>query len=148
MGLVSLHTRLTSLLTAARHIRGACADLSALSASAPVSANVIVELAQNVAGVLSDVVADAEGDAELVTYAAGQFAGQEWTPLDQQIAGVKALLTAVVAACRATVPMDGSNRLLKDTWNTDGTVSVRRMTSAETASLRAVLDAVTAAIPE
>lgn len=149
MAIISLHTRLFTLLTEANAVRRMCADHKSVMDVSSVSANVVVGLAQRLQTSLANVVAPAEGDATLVEYAAAQFADKpEWVPLDQQIVGIKYLLEQVIVACRACVPVDGSNRILKDTWNVDGSVSVLALTPTDTADLRSALDAIMSAIPE
>jgi hypothetical protein len=149
MALVSLHTRLFTLLTEANAVRQMCAEHKSLMDAGSVSANVVVGLAQRLQASLANIVAPAEGDEALVEYAAAQFADRpEWVPLDQQIAGIKYLLQQVIVACKGCVPVDGSGRILKDTWNADGSVSVLAATSTDTADLRTALGAVLAAIPE
>lgn len=149
MPLISLHTRLFTLLGEANAVRQMCADHRTAMAAGSVSANVVVGLSQRLHASLANVVAPAEGDAELVTYAAAQFADEpSWVPLDQQIAGIKYLLQHAVLACKACVPTDAQGRILKDTWNADGSVSVLAVTSTDTADLRSALASVLAAIPE
>jgi hypothetical protein len=149
MPFVTLHTRLFSLLNEANFVRQTCAEHIAQMASGNVSANVVVGLAQRFQVSLANVVAPLDGDADLVTYADEQFAGVPgWVPLNLQIPGITALVSAVISECRACVPMDGAGRILKDTWNEDGSVSVLALTPAETADLRAAMQAVANAIPE
>lgn len=147
MPLVTLHTRLFTLLQEANFVRQVCLEHSAMMAANSVSANVVVGLAQRFQATLANVITPSEADAELVAYAAEQFAGHNWTPLDQQIQGIKFLLTQIVIACKAIVPVDVQGRILKDTWNADGSVSVLSLPPTQTADLRNALDAVVAAIP-
>lgn len=149
MALISLHTRLFTLLTEANAVRQMCADHKSMMSVYSVSANVVVGLAQRLQTSLANVIAPAEGDTALVEYAGAQFADKpEWVPLDQQIAGIKYLLEQAIVACRATVPTDQNGVILKDTWNQDGSVSVLTLSVNATASLRSALDAITSAIPE
>lgn len=148
MGLVSLHTRLTALLAEAQDVRRTAVDAEATLGAGAVSVNAVVGLAQRFASVLANTVADAEGDTALKDYAAAQFAGQPWVPLDQQVAGVKALLQAAIAACIAAVPKTAENVILKDTLNNDGTVSVATLSTVQTANVRAAMTAIRSAIPE
>ena len=144
--LVTLHTRLTTVLQEARLVRQMCAEAVADMAANPGSADAIVGLAQRLEATISGVVVPAQSHIGLADYAALQFSDPNFG-LDFRLAGIKALLQAVIAQCRAAIPThDGF--LLKDMLNENGSVTVRRLLPAETLALRTVLQEVVNQIPE
>jgi hypothetical protein len=150
MALLTLQTRWDSLRQERAYMRQACADASAAMAAGPVSANAVVNLAQRMRAGLANVVTPLVGDTHVSAYADAQLVGTPWTPgaLPTLLAGLTMLAESVIAQCRACVPRDGSDRILKDTWNSDGSVSVLQLTTQDTAALRTALDTLVAAIPE
>lgn len=147
MPLITLHTRLIGLLAEARYLRQASYEAITAMESGAVSANAVVGLTQRFQATIANVITPVENDTDLVAYAAEQFSGQNWIPLDQQIAGVKLLINAVIVAARATIPIQ-DGYLLKDIWNEDGSVSVRQLQIEDTANLRTALTNLSNAIPE
>jgi len=144
--LVTLHTRLTTVLQEARAVRQMCVEAVADMSANPVSANAIVGLAQRFEASISGVIVPAQSHVGLPAYAATQF-GDPNFGLDVRLAGIKLLLEAVIAQCRQAIPMH-EGFILKELWNADGSVTVRRLLPAETANLRASLQAVPNNIPE
>ena len=144
--LVTLHTRLTTVLQEARVMRQMCAELIADMRENPVSANVVVGLAQRLEASISSVIVPAQNHTGLPAYAAVQF-GDPNFGLEFRLAGIKLLLEAVIVRCRQAIPThDGF--ILKELWNADGSVSVRRLLPVETADLRTALQGVLNNIPE
>ena len=149
MPLVTLHTRLFTLLNEANFVRQYASEGSAAMAAGPVSANAVVALAQRLQATLANVVTPLADDEGLVGYAAAQFSDNpNWVPLNLQIAGITSLVEAVISACKDCVPVDGDGYILKDVWNPDGSVSVRQLSTSDTADLRAALNTLASAIPE
>lgn len=146
MPLLTLHTRLADLLAEAQFMRQTCA-VAVQALASDVAAAFVVNLAQTVQVSINNV-AGKESDTDLVAYAAEQFAGQDWIPLDQQIVGVRALLTVVVVACIATATADSDGYIQTQKWNADGSVTARVLSTTDTASLKAALGTVMSAIPE
>jgi hypothetical protein len=148
MPTISLHTRLTAVLLEATSARSRATDFIGTAAANSISANAVVELAQDFAAALARI-APYEGDESLADYADAQFPEfGEGFQLLERIAGLKVLVQGVIAQCRASVPRDGNDYVLKDVWAADGTVSVRALSPAQTAGVRAALQAVLDNIPE
>lgn len=144
--LVTLHTRLTTVLQEASAVRQMCAEAIADMQSNAVSANAIVGLAQRFEASISSVVVPAQAHVGLPAYAAAQF-GDANFGLDVRLAGIKLLLEAVIGQCRQAIPMH-EGFILKELWNADGSVTVRRLLPTETVGLRTALQAVVSNIPE
>lgn len=149
------HTRLFSLFQERSAIKQYASDAAAAMAAGPVSANAVVGMAQRFAASLANVVSPIASDATLLDavsdYADTQFTGVAgWSAglLKTLLAALVPLCQACIAECRACIPRDGSDRILKDTWAADGSVSVLQLQPADTVALRTALDALVAAIPE
>jgi hypothetical protein len=147
MPLVTLHTRLTTLLHEARAIKQYCAEATEAMAAGPVSANAVVSLGQRLAASIADIIEPSQQHAGLADYAALQF-GDPSFGLNARMAGLRALLVNAITAARATIPTTAEGYLLKDTWNDDGSVTVRVLAPSATGQLRAALQMVAANIPE
>lgn len=146
MPLVTLHTRLTTLLQETRVIKQYCSEAVAAMEASPQSANAIVGLGQRLEACISGVLTPSQSHVGLAEYAALQFNDPQFN-LDQRMAGMKHLIEAAIAAARATIPTH-SGYLLKDRWNADGSVSVRQLQPSDLVGLRAALIAIRDAIPE
>lgn len=144
--LVTLHTRLMNVLQEARAIKQFCSEAIAAMQNGPVSANAVVGLGQRLEASMSGVLTPAMQHAGLADYANLQF-GDPNFGLDQRMAGMAYLLGQAIAAARATIPTSGGY-LLKDTWNVDGSVSVRQLQPSDTVALRAALQMIYDNIPE
>lgn len=149
------HTSLFNLFRERSAIKQYASDASAAMAAGPVSANAVVGMAQqfhaSLANVVSPITSDATRLDAVSDYADTQFVGAaEWSPglLKTLLAALVPLCQNCIAECRACIPRDGSNRILKDTWAADGSVSVLQLQPADTVALRTALDALVAAIPE
>lgn len=147
MPLETLHTRLTRVTTEAQTVRRLCLDSIAAMLAGPVSANALVTLIARFQGARLNVIAPALLDAALPAYAAEQFGDPSFN-LSGRMQAVDAGLAAAVAAAQACVPVDADGYLLKDRWAADGSVDVRTVSAAATASLRGVLQAVADGIGE
>jgi hypothetical protein len=146
MPLVTFQTRLSELLREAQAVKQMAAQSIAAMAAGNVSANVVINMAQRLNASIVNILTPAQQHTGLAAYAAQQF-GDPQFGLDARMSGLRTLLDAVIVAARATIPTSGGY-VLKDTWNADGSVSVRVLTPAQTAALRAALQAVVDAIPE
>lgn len=146
MPLVTLQTRLADVLREAQSIKLICQQSIAAMAAGSVSANAVVGLGQRINAAIVNVLTPAQAHTGLADYAAGQF-GDPQFGLDQRMSGLRSLLDAAITAARATIPTSGG-KLLKDTWNADGSVSVLALSPSDTAALRTSLQAIVDAIPE
>lgn len=146
MALTTLHTRLMTVLQEARAIKQFCNEAITAMASGAVSSNAVVGLGQRLEASMSGVLAPAMQHVGLSDYANTQFNDPSFG-LDQRMAGMAFLINAAITAARATIPTR-NGYLLKDTWNTDGSVSVRQLQPSDTVALRAALQTIYDNIPE
>lgn len=146
MPLVTFQTRLSELLREAQAVKAMCQQSITAMAAGNVSANAVVGLGQRLNASIVNVLTPAQAHTGLAAYAAQQF-GDANFGLDQRMSGLRTLISNAITAARATIPTSGGY-LLKDTWNSDGSVTVRVLTPAQTAPLRAALQAIVDAIPE
>lgn len=146
MPLVTNQTRLAEVLREAQAVKSMCQQSIAAMAAGAVSANAVVGLGQRLNAAIVGVLTPAQSHVGLAAYAASQFNDPAFR-LDARLSGMKSLIQAAITAARATIPTSGG-KLLKDTWNADGSVSVLTLSPSDTASMRTALQAIVDAIPE
>lgn len=154
MALVTVSSRWAEIRRDKAYFARHCRELSALLASGPQSANYVVELSQRLRASLDNTIAPVLA-APAVLQAVSAFAdadlvGTAWVPgsLPALLGGMTVLAEAIIAECRPCVPKSALNVLLKDTWNTDGSVTTFQVPIEGSAGLRAALDALVNALPE
>ena len=145
MPLIALQSRLNYVIQARDLVLRCCATYRPAMAAGPVSANAVIELAAQLRRAYDDA-AQFEADTDLQAYTKTQLADPDFDVL-AIIGGLKALVTAAIAACQAAIPKDGDGYLLKDKWNADTSVSVRALSVSATADIRASLEAIEAVVP-
>lgn len=146
MPLVTNQTRLAEVLREAQFVKSMCQQAIAAMAAGNVSANAVVDLGKRINATIVNVLVPAQSHTGLAAYAAAQFNDPAFG-LDARMSSLKTLMESAITAARATIPTSGG-KLLKDTWNADGSVSVLALTPANTAALRTALQAIVKAIPE
>ncbi len=155
MALVTISTRWNNLRQERAAFKQWASELSAALAAGPRSANDVVGFCQRLNAGLTNHVAPVLA-SPAVTDAVSDYADADlvaeagWTPglLKVLLPLLVAKAGDVIAECRACIPRDASDLILKDTWNEDGSVTVLQVQPADTADLRTALDALVAAIPE
>lgn len=152
MPLVSVQTKLSTILSLAQQARGSAAYyVQRFGDGSPVQTQELVSLAKQFREITSAAAAFAN-DAAVSAEADRQFAGQTgW-----QNGSLLALLAAVlpmtenaVAAAKAAVPsyLNGTVPALSS-WNPDGTTSPVSVASQDVQVLRTILSGIVSTIPE
>lgn len=145
MALIALQNRLNYVTQARDLVLRCCANYRSAMAAGPVSAHAVIELAQQLRRAYADAV-QFEADTDLREYTKVQLADPTFDVL-AVIAGLKVLVEAAIAACQAAIPVDGDGYLLMTKWNADTSTSVRALSIAQTADIRAALATIEAAVP-
>ena len=145
MALIALQARLDSVIAARDLALRCCTTYVPGLAGGNNSANAITDLVRQLQAAYDAATAYA-ADADLQTYCRTQLVTPSFDIL-AIIAGLQGLVTAAIAAAKATIPTDGSGYLLKDQWAADGTLTVRALTPGQTAALVTALQAIQTAIP-
>lgn len=154
MPLVSVQTKLTTVLALAQQLRGSCVHyVQRFGDGKPVPTSDLVNLARLLRET-ADRAAPFVDDAAVSDEADRQFAGQAGWQAGSLLALLVAILPVVedaIAATRAAIPSvehGGQSFLVMSTWNANGTVSQFAVEPAAVQSLRTVLGGIAAAIPE
>lgn len=151
MAFERLSTRLETVLATAQRLRSSAVYFQQRFAGSNVPASEVVSVAGLAKGCI-DSTLPYQGDASLVAYAGQQFAGQNWVPLDQQLAGGILLCQSLIAACRSCLQsagcMDAQGNLTVSSLASDGTVNSTLLSPAQTQVVRDSLATIVASIPE
>lgn len=147
MPLVTLQTRLEEVNREASFLRQTFRDAIASMAANPQSANAIVGLGQRLQASISNVLLPAVNHDGLEAYASVQFNNPMFA-LNTRLLGAKSLLEGIIGELLKLIPRTPEGYILKDIWNSDGSVTVRQIQANETVALRQAMQAFVDAIPE
>lgn len=146
MPLIALQSRLNYVTQARDLVLRCCSTYRPAMAAGPISANAVIELAQQLRRAYADAV-QFEADTDLQTYTKAQLADPTFDVL-AVIAGLKALVEAAISECQAAIPKDADGYLLLQKWDaTSLAINTRALSVTDTANIRAALATIEAAIP-
>ena len=147
MPLVTMHTRLMTVLTEAQLMRRYAQDLATQLSAGPVSANVVLNFITKVGSVIAEVIHPARWHEGLEAFAVLQFNDPEFG-LNARLDGMRTPLDAALATAIAIMPKSEGGYLAKDLLSPTGELTVRTLTPEQTAGLVSILQTIVTAIPE
>lgn len=154
MPLVSVQTKLSTVLALTQQLRGSCVYyVQRFGDGNPVQTQELVNLAKQFREIATRA-APFVGDAAVSAEADRQFAGQSGWQAGALLALLGSILQAVEGAitlARSAVPFathSGSEVPITSTWNADGTTTPFAVDSAAVQSLRTALSGIVSGIPE
>jgi len=154
MPLVSVQTKLTTILSLTQQLRGSCAYyVQRFGDGNPVQTAELVSLAKQFREIAT-AAAPFSGDTAVSAEADRQFAGQAGWQNGSLLALLAAVLPMVenaIAAAKAAAPSasyGGGSAPVLSSWNSDGTTSPVSVSSSAVQSLRTVLSGIVSTIPE
>jgi len=152
MPLVSVQTKLTTVLALAQQLRGSCVYyVQRFGDGKPVPTSDLVNLARQmreIAGRAAPFVGDIAVSDEADRQFAGQPGWQAGSLLTLLVVVLPMIENSITAAAVPSVSSDGRSVPVLCSWNADGTVSPFEVSTGSVQSLRSVLSGIVTVIPE